>query len=196
MTDQEPPPVHPSDITTSQVAIDIKTPRPALTINAAAKAAGVHRNTIRRRLDRGEFSNRFRERDDEGREGPWLIPTEDLLAAGFRLHAPSAPDSAPPPETLDELQALRAENLELRHRAEMAEALARERDRALELAERALRALESAEQAEAERDHLHERLHEEMERAADDPNRQDVQRLTLQGPQSRRRRWASRRGTQ
>ncbi|GAA2705144.1 hypothetical protein GCM10010310_79840 [Streptomyces violaceolatus] len=44
------------------------------------------RTTIRRRREAGELPGAVR--DDRG----WLIPVEDLLAAGFRLNAPAAPD--------------------------------------------------------------------------------------------------------
>lgn len=136
MTDQEAGPVQPAETPRPN--------RPALTINKAAEAADVHRNTIRRRLDDGQFPNAFREPGEQGRKA-WLIPVGDLLAAGLHLHRPSPADQVAAEETLDELQALRADNLELRHRAELAESLARERERALTIAERALLALTEGE---------------------------------------------------
>jgi hypothetical protein len=100
--------------------------RPALSITEAAKAAGVDRRTIRRRLDADAFPNAYR----DPTEGSWRLPVADLLAAGITLHAPTPPDAqaenepAPPP---DELAELRAAVTEWRRRAEVAEALANER---------------------------------------------------------------------
>ncbi|MFF9203505.1 helix-turn-helix domain-containing protein [Streptomyces sp. NPDC014986] len=56
----------------------------------AAAACGVSRTTVRRRREDGAFPGAVL---DERRG--WLIPVEDLLAAGFRLNAPSSPDPAP-----------------------------------------------------------------------------------------------------
>ncbi|MCD9904473.1 helix-turn-helix domain-containing protein [Streptomyces sp. MT29] len=60
--------------------------RPMLTQREAAAACGVSRSTIRRRREAGDLPNAVQ---DEGRG--WLIPVEDLLAAGFRLSAPAGP---------------------------------------------------------------------------------------------------------
>ncbi|MEU3634100.1 helix-turn-helix domain-containing protein [Streptomyces fradiae] len=68
----------------------MSTSRPLLTQREAAAACGVSRTTIRRRREEGAFPNAVQ----EGRRG-WVIPVEDLLAAGFRLHAPAPPDPAP-----------------------------------------------------------------------------------------------------
>jgi excisionase family DNA binding protein len=116
--------------------------RPVLTITEAAQAAGVDRRTVRRRLDAGELPNAWRE---DGDEGPWRIPVEDLMAAGLRLHAPTPPSapqdtargSVPPPapvRTPDELS-------QWRERALVAEAVAAERERTITGLELALRAL-------------------------------------------------------
>ncbi|MFD7868115.1 helix-turn-helix transcriptional regulator [Streptomyces sp. NPDC059783] len=64
--------------------------RPMLTQREAAAACGVSRTTIRRRREDGGLPNAVQ---DEKRG--WLIPVEDLLAAGFRLNAPAGPDDAP-----------------------------------------------------------------------------------------------------
>ncbi|MGW1129863.1 helix-turn-helix domain-containing protein [Streptomyces sp. NPDC002526] len=61
--------------------------RPMLTQREAARACGVSRTTIRRRREAGELPGAVQ---DEQRG--WLIPVEDLLAAGFRLNAPAGPD--------------------------------------------------------------------------------------------------------
>lgn len=66
--------------------------RPMPTQRGAATACGVSRRTIRRRREAGDLPGAVQ---DEVRG--WLIPVDDLLAAGFRLHAPSGPDDAAPP---------------------------------------------------------------------------------------------------
>ncbi|MFI8221200.1 helix-turn-helix domain-containing protein [Streptomyces sp. NPDC085932] len=129
----------------------MSTTRPLLTQREAAAAGGVSRTTIRRRREAGELPGAVLD-DDRG----WLIPVEDLLAAGFRLNAPAPPDEkkgvgdpaptgthqdAAPSETAS---ALRAELERLRH--EHAPALANERN--------------ARQLAEAETRHLTERLNE------------------------------------
>ncbi len=110
--------------------------RPRLTITEAARAAGKHRNSIRRRLDAGQFPNAHK-----NPSGVVEIPVGDLLASGLVLNrpAPSAPD-VQPPET-PEVDTLRERLREAEHRAELAEALAGERERALDDLRVALRAL-------------------------------------------------------
>ncbi|MFJ8696978.1 helix-turn-helix transcriptional regulator [Streptomyces roseolilacinus] len=65
-------------------------PRPMLSPRQAAAACGVSRTTIRRRREDGAFPGAVQ---DEKRG--WLIPVEDLLAAGFRLNAPAPPLTRP-----------------------------------------------------------------------------------------------------
>ncbi|MGV9504767.1 helix-turn-helix transcriptional regulator [Streptomyces tendae] len=65
----------------------MSTTRPLLTQREAAAACGVSRTTIRRRREADELPGAVLD-DDRG----WLIPVEDLLAAGFRLNAPVPPD--------------------------------------------------------------------------------------------------------
>jgi len=110
--------------------------RPRLTITEAARAAGKHRNSIRRRLDAGQFPNA-----QKNPSGVVEIPVGDLLASGLVLNrpAPPAPD-VQPPET-PETDRLRERVQELEHRAELAEAVAEERERALDDLRAALRAL-------------------------------------------------------
>lgn len=62
--------------------------RPMLTQREAAAACGVSRTTIRRRREAGDLPGAVQ---DQARG--WLIPVEDLLAAGFRLNAPAGPDA-------------------------------------------------------------------------------------------------------
>ncbi|GAB2463458.1 helix-turn-helix domain-containing protein [Streptomyces incanus] len=125
----------------------MSTTRPLLTQREAATACGVSRTTIRRRREAGELPGAVLD-DDRG----WLIPVDDLLAAGFHLNAPAPPDEkavgdlAPAERQQDpgDADALRTELERLRH--EHALALADERN---------ARAL-----AEAEARHLKARLDE------------------------------------
>lgn len=136
------------------------TTRPMLTQREAAAACGVSRTTIRRRREAGDLPGAVQ---DSARG--WLIPVEDLLAAGFRLNAPAPPDRDSDPSStsagaggdVDDRQepgdvaALRTELERLRH------------VHALELAnERHGREL-----AEAKADHLAERLREKGEHIED-----------------------------
>lgn len=127
--------------------IAIPNDRPVLTVTEAARASGVDRRAIRRRLDSGEFPNAYRDVGSQGPEtGPWLIPVEDLLRAGLTLRAPMAPDASiltsfgrSEQESL--LQSALADAL---RRAEVAEATAAERERIIEAQELALRAFAAA----------------------------------------------------
>ncbi|MBQ0975711.1 helix-turn-helix domain-containing protein [Streptomyces griseoincarnatus] len=94
-----------------------------LTQREAAAACGVSRTTIRRRREAGELPGSVLD-DERG----WLIPVDDLLAAGFRLHAPAPPDKAGPEEATagagqtdgqSEAAELRAELERLRHEHEL-----------------------------------------------------------------------------
>ncbi|MEU6595403.1 helix-turn-helix domain-containing protein [Streptomyces sp. NPDC046881] len=132
----------------------MSTSRPLLTQREAA-ACGVSRTKIRRRREAGELPGSVL---DE--ERGWLIPVEDLLAAGFRLNAPAPPDDQATPDTEEaatdgkgqagttELQA-ELERLRHEHELQLAE-------------ERNARAL-----AEAEARHLRERLAERAAHIAD-----------------------------
>lgn len=129
-----------------------KDTRPSLTLTEAADACDVHRSTIRRALDRDAFPNAYREPGVLGpASGLWRIPVTDLIAAGYSVYAPDRGDGegAPPPvpqtvpraHELDELEQLRSEIAAMRARAELAEAIAHERQRSLEDLRVALRAL-------------------------------------------------------
>jgi len=118
--------------------------RPALTVAEAAEAAGVHRRTITRRIDANRLPNAYK-----NSTGEWRVPIADLEASGLRLYAPAGPDPEPAstlPHDGIEVDELKAEVAEWRRRAEVAEALAAERERALERADLALRALSAGPQ--------------------------------------------------
>lgn len=108
------------------------------TLAEAAAAVGLHKDSIKRRRAAGHFPHAVK--DDAGQ---WVIPLADLLADGLHPHAPTAPEAvpeggAPPAESWDRVRALEAEVHELR-------AVLAERDRALRIAETALRALPAPE---------------------------------------------------
>ncbi|MFD3572006.1 helix-turn-helix domain-containing protein [Streptomyces sp. NPDC058667] len=130
--------------------------RPLLTQREAAAACGVSRSTIRRRREAGELAGCVQ---DE--ERGWLIPVEALLAAGFRVNAPSPPEDAVPGKAAapaagttaagEDVVALRAE-------------LERERQaHALEVAQ----ARHQAALAEAEAGHLRAQLAAKAEHITD-----------------------------
>jgi len=134
--------------------------RPELTIKEAATACGVSTKTVRRRLDADKFPNARRLDGPAGTEsGPWVIPVGDLIAAGLQPGKPSPPDaqSEPAPETVadlpasqtDELRRLETENADLLRRAEVAEAIAEERERTIEAQAQALRMLEAGPTADS-----------------------------------------------
>jgi hypothetical protein len=110
-------------------------------IKRAAEVTSVHANTVRRRLRKGGVPGEFPGAKQDP-YGVWKIPKGDLLAAGLTLNAPKEGQGEPvaPPDNA-ELTRLREEVARWRNRAEVAEALAGERDRALVIAENALRAL-------------------------------------------------------
>jgi hypothetical protein len=112
-------------------------------LTEAAEAARVSRTTIRRYLDRDRFPNAYR-----NAEGQWRVPVADLEAAGLRLHRPAPPEGAPEPEVGDRAVELEREVAVLRERVAAAEAIAEERQRALEDLRVALRVLERGKPSE------------------------------------------------
>ena len=88
--------------------------------------SSVSRKTIQRALDAGKFPDAYRDDGHAGPgSGPWRIPKSNLIAEGFIPGGDRALDSdrsAPTPTAAAELDAMRAELAECRHRAEMAEA--------------------------------------------------------------------------
>jgi hypothetical protein len=115
-----------------------------LTISESARACGVHRNTVRRYLDSGRFPNAFH----DGDRSPWMIPREDLVGAGLSIVADPHPgEIAGPngtPEVTGEVEELRRRVQEMARRAEVAEALAAERQARIEDLRRALDLLHSS----------------------------------------------------
>lgn len=114
-----------------------------LTLLDAARACGVHKNTIRRHLRAGRFPNA--RRSGPGQNAPWLVPAADLEAAGLRPHRPSAPDPelTAPPASADRIVTLERELGEERERRKGAEALAHERLQRVEDLRQTLRLLEA-----------------------------------------------------
>ncbi|MFI6006804.1 helix-turn-helix domain-containing protein [Streptomyces sp. NPDC051366] len=127
--------------------------RPMLTQREAADACGVSRTTIRRRRETGDLPGAF----EDPKRG-WMIPVDDLLAAGFRLNAPAPADqdaeapAGPAAEGEGQDAAVLRAELE-RVRAEHALALAH--------------AEYGQKLAEAEAQHLRAQLAERGERIAD-----------------------------
>ncbi|MEU4352811.1 helix-turn-helix domain-containing protein [Streptomyces sp. NPDC023838] len=102
----------------------MSTTRPMLNQREAAAACGVSRTTIRRRREEGALPNAVQDP-----QRGWLIPVEDLLAAGFRLNAPAGPDPDASPAGVvghggqhqgDDVAALRAELERVRHEHDLA----------------------------------------------------------------------------
>lgn len=124
--------------------------RPELTISDAAKACGVARITIRRRLDDDQFPGAHRVNGMKGPgTGPWVIPVEDLIAAGLSPNAyvnetPDEPDGRGVEDRLrDDLSRARDEITRLRHEKDLAVAVADERDRSLADLRSAMRMIEA-----------------------------------------------------
>lgn len=131
---------------------DLAFSRPRWSVSQAAKHAGVARSTIQRYLARGAMPGAYRDDD-----GVWSIGVDDLLAAGFRVDAPTPPDRpaegvqhrhAPAPAVDDAEHArriaeLEAELADVRRRAEVAEAVARERSEQISDLRRTVAALEA-----------------------------------------------------
>ena len=63
-----------------------------LTLDEAAAATSLSRDTIKRRLKRGEFPGATRGAAHGRRPPPWLIPMVDLVAAGLEVCLPEPGD--------------------------------------------------------------------------------------------------------
>ncbi|MFZ2530016.1 MAG: hypothetical protein WAX14_20570 [Rhodococcus sp. (in: high G+C Gram-positive bacteria)] len=107
-----------------------------LTVKEAVDATQTSESTVKRRLRAGAFPNAVQTAD-----GKWMIPLGDLSAAGLRPGKMSKPDPVTPPADL--ARELAAENAELRQRLAVAEALASERNRIIEVQQQMLRMLEA-----------------------------------------------------
>jgi hypothetical protein len=96
----------------------------ALTVTEAARAAGVDRRALRRRLDGGAFPHAYRDAGTQGPEsGPWRIPIGDLLDAGLTVDQPPAPEEdTSSPVDLSQADWLRSALDEARQRMVAAEA--------------------------------------------------------------------------
>lgn len=119
--------------------------RPQLTMTEAAKAAGVSRDTIKRRHRTGAFPGAV-----QGAVGEWRIPVEELLAAGFTLHAPGPALGDEPGQHQEQAPGHdEAELTRLRMEAERWRAVAEERQAHIDHLVLALRALPPAPQVQA-----------------------------------------------
>lgn len=114
-----------------------------LTLTQAADACGVSRSTIKRRREAGTFPGAMQ------RDGSWVIPIPDLLAAGLNPGRPSPteaesqltdPGQIPPSDPsepvvtlpMSEFIDLREELAAAKAAAQTAQAIATERQRALD----------------------------------------------------------------
>lgn len=109
---------------------------PMLTVKEAVDATQTSESTIKRRLRAGAFPNAAQTAD-----GKWMIPLGDLSAAGLRPGKMAKPDPVTPPADL--ARDLAVENAELRQRLAVAEALAAERNRIIDVQQQMLRMLEA-----------------------------------------------------
>jgi DeoR/GlpR family transcriptional regulator of sugar metabolism len=110
-------------------------------INGAAELTGYSLPTIRKRLDSLKKHGAIQV------QGRWQIPLSALHQTGLMQRVTSNPDreavvSALQAATITEVEALRVELAETRQRAAIAEALADERQRAIERLDRTMLALE------------------------------------------------------
>jgi hypothetical protein len=134
------------------------TNRPELTISQAAKACDVGRSSIRRRLDAGAFPDAHRTDD----AGPWVIPVDNLLAAGLHVNRPAdGPEDDPEPSGDTGPDGRDLEISELRRRAEVAEARAALLERNVEDLRTALRMLEAGPDRPADGSHETSQLPDE-----------------------------------
>jgi hypothetical protein len=118
------------------------TTEPVFSINAAAKLTGYSLPTVRKRLPS------LIEHGAKQVEGKWKIPLSALHGAGLMMRVTSNDDSQDSGNglhsaTTSDIETLRARLAEAEQRAAVAEALADERQRALDRADLAMRMLEA-----------------------------------------------------
>lgn len=104
-----------------------------LTITEAARRCGCSTKTLRNRIKAGAFPGAHQAGNRP--LDPWVIPSTDLVAAGFTLTEPE-PAQAPAPvghDEAEELVRLRVEVEQLRERAERAERQAEDAARRVEI---------------------------------------------------------------
>jgi len=151
---------------TFDLGLDVTVPDgDVLTRKQAAEACRVSLRTVSRWLVAGQLSGAYQDANDV-----WHIPVTAVVP-----HLPKkAPgEKTPKPTALDEVAELRAQVADLLRRAEVAEAIAKERGESLADARLALRALTAG-------DHSDARPHDD-----DAPRRDDREHVS-------RRRWWSR----
>ena len=94
-------------------------------INEAARECGIHRNTVKRRLAAGEFSDAVK------RDGAWRIPLPNLLAAGLQPGKPTPPETPTVDLTEEDAEVVRVsrkEWVQLQSDLRVVEALLGERE--------------------------------------------------------------------
>ena len=113
---------------------------PTFTLSEAVEACTCSRSTLRRKLKAGEIDGAT-----QNNSGQWQIPISALVTAGLMAStSPPEEPTEPAESSPTELDALKAENVELRKRAEIAEAIAQERERTIETQATALKMIEAA----------------------------------------------------
>lgn len=111
--------------------------RPRFSVVQAAARTGAARSTIQRHLRKGAFPGAYQLPD-----GTWSIGVEDLLAAGFRVDAPTPADEVEHgPADAARIAALESQLAQALARAAAAEAVAAERERVIEVQANTLRML-------------------------------------------------------
>lgn len=113
------------------------------TLNGAAKLTGYSLPTIRRRLDALQKAGAIQQ------DGVWAIPLSALHSVGLmtKVDSNETPNETGQPlvtQTPNEIETLRGQLAEALQRAAVAEAVAIEREKALERADRALLMLEGS----------------------------------------------------
>jgi hypothetical protein len=114
-------------------------PTPVLTLTQAAQACRMSRMAVRRYLESNRLPNSFRAHDNS-----WRIPVTDLITAGLRPIRATRADEPLVQRLATELDRLRAENALLRERLASSQAIARERELAIEDLRFAMRMLPEA----------------------------------------------------
>lgn len=126
----------------------VMTQRPVLTIAQAAEATSTSESTIRRKIKAGVFEHAFQEHPGEDvPNNTWFIPIEDLIAAGYKVNAPTPPDEGSGEQVIDLRDGIDEKDLRivrLEGERDVWRAKAEERERTIDMTDRAMRILPSA----------------------------------------------------